>query len=75
MRTPNELRIAISDQGVGFDPDRLPDPVSPQQLLEGSGRGIYLARTLMDEFCVQREGAAGTTVTMTKYFNSAHAVR
>jgi serine/threonine-protein kinase RsbW len=70
-RTPDELRILISDQGNGFDPDCLLDPLSPQGLLEGSGRGIYLARTFMDEFCVQPDDAGGTTVTMIKYLSSA----
>ena len=28
-RTTPELRIVISDQGDGFDPNRLPDPFSP----------------------------------------------
>ena|SRR5215470_15218584 len=74
-RSPDELRILISDQGDGFDPDRLPDPLSPQRLLEGSGRGIYLARTFMDEFCLQCDGADGTTVTMVKYLSSQDARR
>ena len=69
-RTPDELRILISDQGDGFDPHCLLDPLSPQGLLEGSGRGIYLARTFMDEFFVQPDDAGGTTVTMVKYLNS-----
>src|ERR1700732_3111165 len=58
-RTAPELRIIISDQGDGFDPDRLPDPLSPEALLEGSGRGIYLARTFMDEFHVERDCTRG----------------
>jgi serine/threonine-protein kinase RsbW len=66
-RTEHELKIAISDQGEGFDPDRLPDPLSPQALLVGSGRGVYLARTFMDEFHVERRRASGTTVTMVKH--------
>jgi serine/threonine-protein kinase RsbW len=74
-RTPDELRILISDQGNGFDPDSLLDPLSPQGLLEGCGRGIYLARTFMDEFCVQPDDAGGTTVTMIKYLSSANAGR
>jgi serine/threonine-protein kinase RsbW len=74
-RSPDELRILISDQGNGFDPDCLLDPLSPQGLLEGSGRGIYLARTFMDEFCVQPDDAGGTTVTMVKYLSSANAGR
>jgi serine/threonine-protein kinase RsbW len=74
-RGPDELRILISDQGDGFDPGRLPDPLSPQRLLEGSGRGIYLARTFMDEFCVQCDGRDGTTVTMVKYLSSQDGCR
>ena len=65
-RTAPELRIVISDQGDGFDPDRLPDPLSPGALLDSSGRGVYLARAFMDEFHVQRSRAKGTTVTMVK---------
>ena len=69
-RTAPELRIIISDQGDGFDPDRLPDPLSPEALLESSGRGVYLARAFMDEFRVQRSHAKGTTVTMVKRLGS-----
>ena len=65
-RTAPELRIAISDQGDGFDLGRLLDPRSPEALLESSGRGVYLARAFMDEFHVQRSRDKGTTVTMVK---------
>ena len=71
-RTDHELRITICDQGEGFDPDRLRDPLSPQALLEGSGRGVYLARTFMDEFHVQRRPVGGTAVTMVKHVGSTH---
>lgn len=73
-RTPHELRIVVSDQGDGFDPNCLPDPLSAQGLVEGSGRGVYLARTFMNEFRVQRDGA-GATVTMVKYVSSSDAGR
>lgn len=69
-RTAPELRIIISDQGDGFDPGRLPDPRSPEALLESSGRGVYLARAFMDEFHVQRSRSKGTTVTMVKRLSS-----
>ena len=42
------ITIRISDQGEGFDPDSLPDPLAPENILKGTGRGIFLMRQLMD---------------------------
>jgi serine/threonine-protein kinase RsbW len=70
-RTPNKLKIEIADEGNGFNPDQLPDPLSPEGLLKGSGRGVYLARAFMDEFHVRREPVGWTTVTMAKSLDSA----
>ena|ERR1700693_1901291 len=72
-RTPHKLKIVIADEGEGFDPDHLPDPLCPEGLVRGSGRGVYLARAFMDEFCVQRDPAGWTTVTMAKFINSENA--
>jgi len=44
----NKLIIRITDQGQGFNPDNVPDPTSPENLLKDSGRGIYLMRIYMD---------------------------
>ena len=43
------LVITIADQGKGFDFDALPDPLAPENLLRGAGRGIFLIRSFMDE--------------------------
>ena len=43
------LVISVKDQGSGFDPNDVPDPTSPENLLKDSGRGIYLMRVYMDE--------------------------
>jgi len=40
--TGADLIIRITDQGVGLDPATLPDPLAPENLLRGSGRGIFL---------------------------------
>src|SRR5579859_1160015 len=61
-RTTRQITITVWDQGKGFDLDSLPDPHSPEALLRGAGRGIYLARAFMDEFHVQPGPAGGTTV-------------
>ena len=47
--TSEDLVIQIADQGKGLNPDTLPDPLSPENLLRGSGRGIFLIRSFMDE--------------------------
>lgn len=40
----NALRIVIRDQGEGFNPDAVPDPLQEQNLLKTGGRGIWLIR-------------------------------
>lgn len=44
-----QLTISIRDQGDGFSPESLKDPLAPENLLADSGRGIYLVKMLMDE--------------------------
>jgi hypothetical protein len=59
-RTTEKLKIVTADEGEGFDPDHLPDPLSPVGLLEGPGPGIYLVRALTDEIpCATRPVRAG----------------
>lgn len=48
-REPGTLEVTVRDQGPGFDIARIPDPLSPENLLKQSGRGIFLIRTYMDE--------------------------
>ena len=67
LRTEEEVKVAVWDQGKGFDLDCLPDPRSPEVLLNEHGRGIYMARAFMDEFHVQTGLAGGTTVFLVKY--------
>ena len=47
--TAESLRIGIADEGSGFDPDAVPDPLLAENLLRSSGRGIFLMRAYMDE--------------------------
>jgi len=66
-RTSDRLEITISDQGSGFDPDSVADCRSTEALLRPSGRGLYLARTFMDELHVLRGDLCGTVIVMVKY--------
>ena len=45
----HEVRISIRDEGSGFDPDTLPDPRHPDNILTPSGRGILLIRHIMSQ--------------------------
>jgi len=45
----NEVRISIRDEGNGFNPDTLPDPRHPDNILTPSGRGILLIRHTMSK--------------------------
>ena len=61
------LIATITDQGQGFDMQKIPDPLAPENLLRQSGRGIFLIRAFMDEFHVRRLPPQGTEVRIIKY--------
>ena len=44
----DRLELRIKDEGNGFSPDKLKDPLAPENLMNESGRGIFLIRALMD---------------------------
>ncbi len=60
------LAIRVRDEGPGFDPATLPDCVAPENLLKGSGRGIFLIRSFMDEFVLERASEGGMELRMVK---------
>lgn len=64
------LTVTIRDQGAGMVPDELPDPLAPENLLRGSGRGIFLIRAFMDEVRF-RTLDPGTEITLVKRHESA----
>lgn len=64
--TSEALVITITDQGKGLDPDSIPDPLAPENLMKGSGRGIFLIRAFMDEVKI-RNTNPGTEITLIKH--------
>lgn len=63
--TPEQLSITIADQGEGCDPDTIPDPLAPENLMHCSGRGVFLMRAFMDEVHF-RQLTPGTEITLVK---------
>ena len=61
-----EFAVCVRDEGAGFDPAALTDPLLPENILRPSGRGIFLMRTLMDEVSLQRAPQGGMQVRMVK---------
>lgn len=45
----NRLLVIVKDEGEGFNPDQIGDPLAPENLLKESGRGIFILSSLMDD--------------------------
>jgi serine/threonine-protein kinase RsbW len=52
----NGVVAEIEDQGAGFDPAQVPDPLAPENLERPSGRGLFLMRTYMSHVCHNEPG-------------------
>jgi len=62
----NELIIRIEDEGVGFDPSTVQDPLAPENILRPNGRGIFYMKSFMDDIQYGLRPEGGTVVTMRK---------
>lgn len=54
--TATEVHIEVEDQGRGFDPNQVPDPLVRENLLRPGGRGLFLMRMYMTWVSYNREG-------------------
>ncbi len=52
----SELIVTTTDEGEGFDPDAVPNPLAEENLLLPSGRGVFLMQEYADEVEYQDEG-------------------
>jgi len=68
---PTRLTVRVVDQGQGFDPVEVADPLAPENLLKSSGRGIFFMRNFMDDLRLQRAPEGGMEVVMVKSVDSA----
>jgi serine/threonine-protein kinase RsbW len=62
----SSITVKISDQGEGFEPSEVPDPLAEENLLRHSGRGVFLIRAFMDDVHFRKLSPFGTEVTLVK---------
>ena len=61
----SNLEASIRDEGDGFNPDQIGDPLDPQNLMKESGRGIFLIKKLTDSLDYNFS-QKGTEIIITK---------
>lgn len=59
-----KMKIVIMDEGDGFDIQNLPDPTDSQNILDLHGRGVFIARAMVDEFFYQHMPGGGSEFVM-----------
>ena len=69
-----DLVISVLDEGNGFDPGRVADPLEPENLLKPDGRGIFYMGKFMDGVEYRFREGGGTEVTLRKRITSGVAV-
>ena len=66
LTDPRELVVRVLDEGAGFDPQEVADPLAPENMLKASGRGIFFMRSFMDDVVLRRAVDGGMEVRMVK---------
>lgn len=66
---PDFFLVRIADEGPGFDPGDVPDPMSVENLERPCGRGLLLMRHYMNEVTFH---PPGNVVSMTKRRSNGH---
>ena len=66
FREGDDVVIRVEDEGVGFDPAQLQNPLAPENLLKPNGRGIFYMKSFMDDIHYGPRPGGGTIVTLRK---------
>lgn len=62
------VEISVADEGKGFDPTDIPDPLSNENLMKETGRGVFIVRSLMDRLEILAGKNGGSIVRIFKSF-------
>jgi serine/threonine-protein kinase RsbW len=63
---PGKLVVSVRDQGAGFDPNRVKNPVAPENIFSSHGRGIFFMNAFVDDITFIRLPSGGMEVRMEK---------
>lgn len=58
------IHCSVADQGSGFEPKEVADPVAPENLLKDGGRGVFIIQAVSTASEI-RSGPEGTTISFT----------
>lgn len=62
----HDVCFTVKDEGDGFDPKNIADPLAPENIEDMGGRGIFLIKQLADEVSFSDKGEA---IKMVFYMN------
>lgn len=65
VRDGDSVTISVTDEGGGFNPTEIDDPLKDENLLKEVGRGIFIVESLMDKVEITPT-QNGTTVSISK---------
>jgi len=68
-----DLVIRVEDEGAGFDPAQVADPLAPANILRTNGRGILFMERFMDGIQYGAGPGGGTMVTLRKRLTGSKA--
>lgn len=52
----DRFELSVQDEGVGFEAEQIPDPLSSDNLLEGRGRGLFFMDQMADQVLRELDG-------------------
>jgi serine/threonine-protein kinase RsbW len=62
-----KITVFVTDEGNGFDIDTVPDPTIEENIPKISGRGLFIVKSLVDEFSYKHTDKGSTfTLSMLK---------
>lgn len=54
--TSDSVDVVVEDEGIGFEPERIENPLAEDNLWKEGGRGVYLMEKLTDDVRFENDG-------------------